>query len=58
MIPFRFDNESRKILNSINSNQCLNENFGKILQKIGQDSISQYTSSKSMKEKSLSKHKE
>lgn len=31
MIPFKFDNESRKIINSINSSQCINENFSKIL---------------------------
>lgn len=49
MIPFKFDNECRKIITAINSGQCLNENFGKILDKIGQDALNQYMSSRNMK---------
>ena len=58
MIPFRFDNDCRKLINAINSSQCLNENFGKILEKIGLDSVHQYLSSKSVREKSFSKRKD
>jgi len=49
MIPFKFDNDCRKIINAINSGQCLNENFSKILEKIGLDPIAQYLSTKALK---------
>lgn len=35
MIPFRFNNDCRKIINSINSGQLLNDNLCKISEKIG-----------------------
>lgn len=58
MIPFRFDNDCRKLINSINSGQCINENYGKILEILGLDPLGQYLGSRALKEKSLSKQKE
>jgi hypothetical protein len=46
MIPFRFDNDCRKILNNINSNLCLNDAFGRLLDKLGLDPLTQYLTPK------------
>jgi hypothetical protein len=57
MIPFRFDNDCRKIINAIDSGQSLSQNFAKILQKIGQDPLILHASNKSIQEKTISTQK-
>lgn len=57
MIPFRFDNDCRKLLNNINSGQCLNDAFSRILDKLALGPLAQYLSAKEVKEKSKEKDK-
>lgn len=58
MIPFRFDNDCRKLLNNINSNQCLNDAFSRILDKLALGPLAQYLSPKEVKEKSKEKDRD
>jgi retron-type reverse transcriptase len=57
MIPFRFDNDCRKILNNLNSAQCLNDAFSRILDKLAMGPLAQYLSAKEVKEQSKEKDK-
>lgn len=58
MIPFRFDNDCRKMLNNINSGQCLNDAFGRILDKLNLGPLSQYLTPKEAKDKSKEKDRD
>jgi hypothetical protein len=58
MIPFRFDNDCRKLLNNINSGQCLNDAFSRILDKLSLGPLAQYLTPKEAKEKSKEKDRD
>ena len=51
MIPFHFDNDCRKLLNSLNSNQLINQAMARILEKLGLDPIAQYLSVKELRQR-------